>query len=149
MKPPPWIHTNTGAASFDDGGVHTLRVRQSSPVAWPRSMSLVGVLDASRAGAGGIAQPGPGLHGRWRLPSQRPDRRCGVRNSGEKAVVGGGDAAHQAGRRSHHPGICRPGVRRVSAAAAASDGQQYAQHDCQHAHGERQQAVKRSRAAQL
>jgi hypothetical protein len=47
---------------------------------------VLAVLDAAQAWAGGIAKSGPGLHRLRRLPSQWPDRRCGIRNSGEQTA---------------------------------------------------------------
>ena len=47
----------------------------------------VDVLDASWAGTGGITKPAPTGHRVRRLKAQRSHRRCGIRDSGEEAVI--------------------------------------------------------------
>jgi hypothetical protein len=100
-----------------------------------------GILQASRSDASGVAHPLPGGRRGRRLPAERADRRCGIRDSGEQPVIRGDGAAHHARDGLHHRRIRRMwrhcGLRGLIAAAAATDRQQ-------HAEGEHQQAVKRS-----
>src|SRR6059036_3256116 len=74
MYPPPWIHTITGRPAAPGSGVHTLRLRQSSP-------TTSGLKYLVRSGLGssvGCGQPAPDV-----VASRTPDHGaggCGGRN---------------------------------------------------------------------
>ena len=80
MKPPPWIHTITGAGAAGlAAGVHTLTVRQSSLVPAIGAVESAGICGQNAPFLVGVARRLPRRAGGLRrLPAQRPHRRRGV-----------------------------------------------------------------------
>ena len=94
------------------------------------------ILDTSRARMGSVTHPLPGRCRGGRLPAQRPDRRCGIRDSREQPVIRRDNAANRARSGLHHRRISRRRRRGPCgdvAAADASGRQQHRQHEREHA----------------
>jgi hypothetical protein len=113
--------------------------RQAVLVGLPAHLQITArILHASRPGARRVADALPRRDRGGRLPAQRADRWCPIRDSREQSVIRGDDATHHAGGGLHHRRIRRDRrLRRFTVAAATGDRQQ-------HAEGKSQQAVKRS-----